>query len=399
MSTPTKMTRRSFTRLSAAAFSLAATGSAWRTAGTDARAGDPITFGVIYNLSGDLAASDMPALEGSMLAETMVNERGGLLGRQVMLRLVDGKSNVADVTAAARTLISERVTAIFGLTDTTMVLAAALACQEAGMPFLDVGATTPSIAEVGDWVYMLPFGDNAQAAAAAEFSIRRHWQRMAILTSDTSDYTRALSQYYVERLKAPDLKGEIIFEASYASIEDVGPHVDAILALEPGSGGLFLSAELADAGPIIQQFRQSGYMFPIIGGHAWDSPKLPSATGPVIRDVFYSGPLGQFGVEPPQVQFGDLYDQRLMKRPNSGNGPLGYDAVNLLADVTNRAQSTEPAAIKAALQSTTNFVGASGNISYTDGSRRPDKPVAIINVVEGQAWYSDVVTPTNIPQG
>ncbi len=53
-----------------------------------------------------------------------------------------------------------------GLTDTSFMLAAGQMAQEAGMPFLDVGGTAPMITSIGDYIFMLPFGDNVQAAVA-----------------------------------------------------------------------------------------------------------------------------------------------------------------------------------------------------------------------------------------
>jgi branched-chain amino acid transport system substrate-binding protein len=68
--------------------------------------------------------------------------------------------------------------------------------------------------------------------------------------------------------------------------------------------------------------------------------------------------------------------------------PLGFDT-NLLADAVERAGSTEPEAIRAALAKTRDFQGVIGKIAYAPGSRVPDKAVSVIRIdngVETPVW-------------
>ena len=87
----------------------------------------PITIGAIYNLHGSQAALDIPSSKGAILAIDEANRNGGILGRHVELILKDGKSNTNTVKKQTSELINENpaATAIIGLSDTDMVLAAA----------------------------------------------------------------------------------------------------------------------------------------------------------------------------------------------------------------------------------------------------------------------------------
>ncbi|MDQ3779657.1 MAG: ABC transporter substrate-binding protein, partial [Chloroflexota bacterium] len=129
-----------------------------------APSGDPILIGGVYNLTGGLASLDNPARDGSLLAVKEINAAGGVLGRPLELVVEDGRTDLTTVTNATRKLIEEdSVHALIGLTDTSYALPVADLAQDSGIPFLTVGATAPVITTTGDFIFMLPFGDNVQA--------------------------------------------------------------------------------------------------------------------------------------------------------------------------------------------------------------------------------------------
>jgi urea transport system substrate-binding protein len=74
-----------------------------------------IKIGILHSLSGDLAISERPVSEATLLAIKEINAAGGILGRQIEPLLVDGKSDENIFAAEAERLITqEKVAAIFG---------------------------------------------------------------------------------------------------------------------------------------------------------------------------------------------------------------------------------------------------------------------------------------------
>jgi len=68
---------------------------------------DPIIIGAAVNLTGWMAAYDVPPLEGAKLAVKKINEAGGVLGRQLQIIELDGKTDPATLGNAARDVISQ----------------------------------------------------------------------------------------------------------------------------------------------------------------------------------------------------------------------------------------------------------------------------------------------------
>ena len=114
---------------------------------------DPIHIGAIYCLTGTQASLDSPSLDGARLAVDRINSSGGLLGRRVELVERDGQSNAGIVRYDAQTLATAHVTAMLGLSDSDLVLAAApVAADPEWLPNRQRGHAAPcSGAPAGNW--------------------------------------------------------------------------------------------------------------------------------------------------------------------------------------------------------------------------------------------------------
>lgn len=74
----------------------------------------PIRVGVIYSLTGTMAVSEKPLVDGVRLAVEEINAQGGLLGRPLELVVADGRSDSAVFAAEAERLVSqEHVSVLF----------------------------------------------------------------------------------------------------------------------------------------------------------------------------------------------------------------------------------------------------------------------------------------------
>src|SRR3990170_3416359 len=89
------------------------------TAGPD----DPIVIGVSLPLTGDFAEPGKGVQRGYEAWAAHVNENGGLLGRQVELRILDDQSNADRVVADYESLIAQdQVALVFGPFSTRLVV-------------------------------------------------------------------------------------------------------------------------------------------------------------------------------------------------------------------------------------------------------------------------------------
>lgn len=194
------------------------------------RSPPPVRIGALYNLTGSQAALDVPSLDGARLAVDRINANGGLMGRRVELLERDGRTDPTEVRRAAESLVAAHVSAIIGLSDTGQVLAAAPVAAAAGIPFVTSGATSPRLPDqVPDWLFLACFGDNAQAAAGAEYAAEALGARTAVVVFDRDmEYTRLLGRYFSQAFRAQG--GRVVLERGF---EDRGSVIDALAGKKP----------------------------------------------------------------------------------------------------------------------------------------------------------------------
>jgi branched-chain amino acid transport system substrate-binding protein len=356
-----------------------------------------IELGAVYNLDGSQSVLDVPSFNGSKLAVSQLNENGGVLGRELSLRSLNGESDVASLRAKTEAFLEENpdIVALLGLSDTDMVLAAAPAAATAGRVFLTSGATSPKLpAQVPDWLFLACFGDNVQAAAGAEWSYNELGVRTALVLYDPNEsYPNLLQGYFVDRFE--ELGGTV------TGTHAIEPRADNVELPELGNPGLvFLSVETADdAARVIPLLREAGYDGPILGGDGYDAESVWSESSD-IENVYFSTHvyLGADSPSPKVRAFLDAYGQAYPGEKPSAFAALGYDAVGLLAAAIEATGEATPEAVRDGLAGIENYKGVTGTISFTDGSRIPKKSVTILQVTGGKQRFVAEVLPQSVPQ-
>lgn len=366
------------------------------TEASDAAApGEPIKIGGLYSVTGGMSSIDAPGLRGMELAAKEINEAGGVLGQPIEIISIDGQTDQTAVTNAASEMINvDNVVAMGGLNDSTFALAAGPIAQEAEIPFVTAGATLPTLPEqIGDYFFMAPFGDDAQAFAIADYAIEDLEAQTAwMLVDQAYDFTTALASFFAQRFT--EQGGTIVLEDTYQSGDtDFSAQIARLQALDPQPDVLFVSAIPNEAGITTKQIREAGLTQPIISGDGFDTPLIAEVAGEDADDVFYSTHAALDNPDPKVQAFVTAYEDEFGNPPENAFAALGYDMMNLIADAIERAGSTEPEAIRDALAATQNFAGVTGTITYEEGQRKPSKSVTIIQVQDGEYSFVEEVTP------
>jgi branched-chain amino acid transport system substrate-binding protein len=350
-----------------------------------AGAGEPIRIGALYNLTGDMAPIDVPAMNGVRLQAKLINGSGGLLSHCPLEVVgIDTRTDLQTAAAAARKLLSQGVVAGVGYGDTDYVLAVAPSFQFRGIPFVTSGATLPNLpALVGNCLFMAAFGDDDQAAAIAAFSYQRLRARRVVIWTDAHmDFAKALTKFF--RQDFSRLGGKIVQENLFSSPRDF-PGLIAKLHAAPGRPDLiFVAAGPEVSAQAVKQIREAGVTLPIAGGDSFDSHSLINVPGPQRAHDLYFAAHSFDGQNCPEVlAFIKAYRQEYGHPPENAFAALGFDALGMVADAIQRAGTTAPLSLCQALAQTKNYHGVTGNISYRP-SRAPAKPVSIIGVRQGR---------------
>ncbi|MBI1280421.1 MAG: ABC transporter substrate-binding protein [Anaerolineaceae bacterium] len=361
---------------------------------------DTIKIGGGFDLSGAESSLDLPASNGAMLAVKEINAAGGVLGKQIDFIIRDSKYQMDTTAVIAKQFVEEdKVAAVVGFTDSDSVLASGPIIQEAGIPFITAGATSPKLPDqVGDMMFLACFGDNVQAAAGAEFAFKNFGKTAYLLSDMGVEYTTLLGQYFKARFE--ELGGTIVLEDTYEdSATDFSAQITKLKALSTQPDFYYIAAMPYNVGPVVKQLREAGLTGPVVGGDGYDTPDLVKVAGDTAEKVYFTTHAlmdkdnGTDGIK----KFIADYNTEFGHEPENAFAALGYDAVYLLVDAIKRAGSTDPQAVQAALLETKDLPGITGAISFTNGSHVPQKGVTLIEIKDGKFTLAGEVVPEKVP--
>ena len=149
----------------------------------------PLVIGASVSLTGDFADSGKAVKAGYDLWVDDVNKRGGILGRQVQMKIVDDTSSPTQVVTNYQNLITQdKVDLVFGPFSSLLTIPASQVAKRYGYAFLEPAGGGPKVfaqnldnlffvqpAPVvksgdvfADWVLSLPKADQPKTAAYAE---------------------------------------------------------------------------------------------------------------------------------------------------------------------------------------------------------------------------------------
>jgi branched-chain amino acid transport system substrate-binding protein len=266
-------------------------------------------------------------------------------------------------------------------------LAAGREARKAGKVFVTSGATSPLLpAQVGGRFFLACFGDNVQAAAAAEWLRGRGAKKVAVIYDRGRIYTRLLQRYFDEAFEAAG--GKITDSVAFRTGEAVSLPADL-----SSRDAVFVSAESADeAAKVVDKLRSAGFTGPVVGGDGYDNPSFWNGN-PLAKNVFYTThayPAHGPGAAGPAILSAFRANHR-GGAPEAFSG-LGFDAARVVMDGLARGEKD----LAKQIQVGTDMAGVTGAIKYGGRSRIPSKPVAIIDAQRPRQMLRQI-TPSRVP--
>src|ERR1700677_4579718 len=169
-----------------------------------ARGETPVRIGMVNPLTGILSALAASEVEGAKYAVEILNEKNGILGRQVELLVEDSANDVDTGVQKTRKLIErDQVDVIFGDVHSGSAYAMAQVTGELkGFHIVPGGHTDPITGTDCKWnVFRICNTTSMDAAAVTGDLVRRFGKRWFFITPDYA-YGHTLQDGFVKNLKA-----------------------------------------------------------------------------------------------------------------------------------------------------------------------------------------------------
>nr|WP_245823753.1 ABC transporter substrate-binding protein [Sporomusa malonica] len=354
-----------------------------------------IKIGGNFELTGGVANYGKQAVNGIQLAIKQANDAGGVMGKQIKLVLADNKSEAAEATNAITKLITQdKVVAVFGPATSSNTLATVQVSQDNKVPVITPTGTNEKITvdngKTRPYAFRSCFIDPLQGTIMANFASNTLKAKTAVIYIDSSsDYSKGLSQSF-EALFTQNGGKVLGKEAFLQKDQDFKSTLTKIKALNPDV--IYLPAYYEEVGKILKQAREMGITAPFLGGDGWDDPKVVEIAGVApLNNTFFSNHYSSQDTDPVVVKFIEAYKKEYNQEP-SALAALGYDAGLLLIDALKRANSTDPAKIREALEQTKNLQLSTGTVTI-DANHNPIKSAVVIEMKDGKQMFKEKVTP------
>jgi len=354
-----------------------------------AASSDEIVVGEFASLTGATASFGQSTHKGVLMAVDEVNASGGVLGKKLRLVTEDDQSKAGEAATVVRRMISrEKPVAIIGEVASSRSLEAAPICQQNKIPMISPASTNPKVTETGDYIFRVCFIDPFQGSVLAKFMLQRGLKKAAILTDVKQDYAVGLTDFFKDYFTKNG--GTIVSEQSYSSGDkDFKAQLTSIRTTGPEA--ILVAGYYNEAGLIASQAKELEINVPLLGGDGWDSPSLVEVAGDAMEGNFFSNHFSAEDKSPAVQNFLTKFKTKYLESPDA-MAALGYDATMLLVDALKRAGTTDSAALRDAIASTSGFPAVTGNITL-DAKRNATKSAVILQIQNGKFRFVETVAP------
>jgi len=303
-----------------------------------------------------------------MLVEE-VNAAGGINGEQVELVLYDdgGDPNKAR-TFATRLVEDDEVSAIIGGTTTGTTMSIIAVAEDAGIPFISLAGAVDIIDPVKPYTFKTPHTDRMACQKIFEDMQKRGFSKIGMISG--TDGFGASMQAQCKSV-AGDYAIEIVADETYdpkdadmtAQLTKIkgAEGIQAVLNPGFGQGPSIVTRnykQLAIGLPLYQSHGVASDGFiDLAGADAAEGVRLPGTA------LLIAGILPDSDPQKPVVTAYKTAFETRTGTPVGTFGGYANDAFLILKDAITRAGSTEPAAIRDAIEATSGLVGTTG--TYT----------------------------------
>lgn len=349
-----------------------------------------IRIGEFGSLTGAQATFGISTANGIQLAETEVNEAGGVNGKTLKVIALDDQGKPEEAAVVVTKLITqEKAQVILGEVASSLSLAAAPICQEHKVPMITPSSTNPKVTQVGDYIFRVCFIDPFQGQVMADFAMGHLKAKTAAVFRDQkSDYSMGLADFFEKRFK--EKGGTLVADQSYVA-GDIDFKSQLTTLREKKPDVIFVPGYYTEVGLIAQQARELGIQVPLLGGDGWDSSKLYEIGGKSLDGCYFSSHYSSQSTDPKVQAFVKKYQARFGQMPDA-LATLGYDAMGVLVAALKKAKGLDAAALRDAIADTKKFPGVTGTISL-DADRNAVKPAVVLKISGGKASYVTTVNP------
>lgn len=321
-----------------------------------------IRIGAVMPLTGEGAVYGEPQKNAAEFAAEGINKKGGLLGKRVMITAQDDRAQPAEAVNVAHMFTSRKdIVGVLGHPNSGNAIPASKIYHEHRMPYVVTSATNPLITQQGfENVFRFAPTDDMQGISGAEFTFNRLGIQSLVIIHDNEAYGKGLATQVKEHFES--LGGKVLlFDAIMAGEKDYRSVLKKAAEFEPEV--IFYGGMMPEGALLVRQAKELGLKFKFVFGDGCFDERFKELSGTDCRNAYISFLAPPWEKVPSATKFVEEFKKRYGSVPPFA--PYGYDAVIVLAEAIERANSTDKGKIIQVLHDPAFIVeGITGEIKF-----------------------------------
>jgi branched-chain amino acid transport system substrate-binding protein len=352
----------------ALAIALASCGSSSSSSSTGE---GPIKLGQIAGTTGAYGSTGVAMVNGGKLAVAAVNDEGGVMGRQLKLTNYNDKADPTLSSQLYQRLVSDGAVSVLGSGDTgpaTASMAERLhvpntgAVDDAGLTIYPNGPDKPPY----KWVFSFGLNTYAWGEALGDYALE-NCNKLAVL-HDPATYGEGGNQGI--KLAYEEKGGEkIALDETITENWSTGATVslDSELSKIKSAGADCVVVWLTpqDTARFAQEARNTGATFTLLGNDEINADETFAKLAGSAADGAVGASITTELEQGPELQ---KFEKEYKEKFGLDSTPFAtatWDAVHMLAQVMEDAESTDPSEIRDGLEQVKDFEGLTGTLSFS----------------------------------
>ena len=372
--------------------------SVFFTFGVLAFGAEPVKIGVVYPLTGPIAATGKYMVAGVEIARDRINAEGGILGRPVQLFVEDGANDPAQSVSASEKLVTrekiDMLLAAWG-SSPTLAVSASVTKKYGVLHVVDTSSSVKVTVQDGKrpnpWLFRISPTSKMEAEGLEKHLVSKMGFTKVAFIAVNNDWGRGAAQEF-SAVVARAGGNVVATELVNAEATDFLTQLTKIKSSEANS--IILTSDQAQISLILKQYKQLGMTQKLLttgGGIVPEGLTLlsgPEAAEGVHIVTFFAPWFPEMTKVPQEVRFFvDEYLKRGNDRRGFGESFRGYDGLKAYKAAVEVAKTTDKEKVREAFARVDTW-GLSGHIKFDEfGQSTPN--IFVVQVKDGKPFIPE----------
>ncbi len=326
---------------------------------------DDITFAVVGPMTGQLANIGDQFRQGAEAAAKAINEKGGVMGRQIKISIEDDVCDPKQAVSVANRIVANSIMFIDGHACSGSSIPASAVYAESGALMMSPASSNPVLTDDAaqkGWptIMRLYTRDDAQGAFIGPWIAKKYAGKNVVILHDKSAYGQGVADAVKATMNEGGLK-EVMYEGINAGEKDYSALVTKMKELK--ADVVYFGGYHPEAGLMLRQSAEQGFKFQLIMPDSIASPEFWQIAGPAGEGTMF--------VFPSDPQAKPEAKEAVEKIKAGGFVPEGftlfsYATIQAFAQGIERAGSDDPMKVAEALKNGQPIQTVVGDVTFDE---------------------------------